>query len=462
MPAAACEPILLTPVEAALRLLSKFSAPARLLIAVSGGSDSIGLLLAFSDALKQYHGPPVTLLAATIDHGLRPEAADEAQYVARFCTDRSVLHVIRRWEGTKPVSGISAAARTARYNLLMEIAEELGADAIVTGHTLDDQFETIAMRQQRSGEDGLAPAQLNGFSLGLAGMAPAVILARRHLLLRPLLSTRRAAIRMMLTEQGIGWIDDPSNIDVRYERARTRQMLHPVTDGQAVLQLNAINEAGLARRGLVGAAAQMVERHITLTDAVLARVDNAAFAEDQAVFVHALATLIAVLGGRSHLIDAERMERLQSWLATGKAGRQTVGRVMLQRRRDGLFLARESRDLTPFQVTPGRTHIWDGRWRIENRGDVVVTVGPHAPDRKAAVERFPLAPPAVALAGLRALPLLEWAGEGERHKVTVEPVLRPFDQFASEFDWKLVNSLAIRVGLACFPPWPFNDFARKS
>jgi tRNA(Ile)-lysidine synthase len=452
---------LLAPVEAAERLLSQMASPARLLVAVSGGSDSLGLLLALATAAKRYSDPSIFLLAATIDHGLRPEAAAEAVRVAEFCAGLGIPHVTRRWSAPKPAAGLSAAARDARYELLAAVADEYAVSAILTGHTLDDQFETLAMRQARLGSPTVgARVGEDVTSPGLSGMAPAVLLHRRHALLRPFLATRRHAIRAWLAAEGVGWVEDPSNTDMHYERARTRASLAPIPDEVAAARLSAITAAGAARNRLAEAAADLLDRYLVVQEGVVARLDGDALGADPAVLSHALATLVAVLGGRNHLVGADSMQRLGVWLSSGRPGRLTVGRVMLQRRRDAVFLVRESRDLGPLLVTPGETALWDGRFRITNQSDAVIRVGPGDAEPAAAVVRFAGAPPAVALAGLRAHPAPFQPGEGERQKVTAEPVLRPFDHFALQFDWKLVNSLAKHMGLACFPPSPFNVFAR--
>lgn len=155
--------------------------PARLVLAVSGGSDSVGLLMTFADHVKALPDRDVDLVVATIDHALRPASAQEALDVGLLCAELGIPHVIRRWEGDKPKSGISAAAREARYRLLMEIADTVGADAIVTGHTADDQAETIAMRASRNASPD---------NRGLSGMAEAVLVDGRRWLLRPFLSRR--------------------------------------------------------------------------------------------------------------------------------------------------------------------------------------------------------------------------------------------------------------------------------
>jgi len=203
---------ILSPHEAAEQLLARIVRPARLLVAISGGSDSAGLLFSLSKA--NHPGSGVSISAVTVDHALRPESADEALAVAAFCERLGIGHFIRRWDGDKPQSGISAASREARYRLLLQVADEIDATAILTGHTLDDQAETVAMRSARDESEG---------NLGLAGMAQAVMLHRRRWLLRPFLHTRRLDIRTFLSEAGEGWIDERSNLNRSYERGRVSE-----------------------------------------------------------------------------------------------------------------------------------------------------------------------------------------------------------------------------------------------
>ena len=139
-----------------------FSGDRPITVAVSGGSDSIGLLV----FLLEHLGEPSRLVAITVDHGLRAESADEARRVADFCVKLGLRHIVRKWEGAKPQTGIQAAAREARYRLLGDTALEIGACMVVTGHTEDDQLETIAMRAQRGAGPGLAGIAPGTLSLG--------------------------------------------------------------------------------------------------------------------------------------------------------------------------------------------------------------------------------------------------------------------------------------------------------
>jgi len=126
----------LAPIEAARNFLERIRKPALLLVAVSGGSDSTGLLLALQEVLLASGRDDVQLHAVTIDHALRLEAADEARAVQLLCRGLNIPHHILRWNDEKPKTGISAAARLARYRLVGEGAGKIGASAIVGGTRL--------------------------------------------------------------------------------------------------------------------------------------------------------------------------------------------------------------------------------------------------------------------------------------------------------------------------------------
>jgi tRNA(Ile)-lysidine synthase len=205
-------------------------APA-LLIAVSGGPDSSALLLlAARWRANLAKGPK--LVAATVDHGLRKESAREAEAASRLATRIGVRHSILRWTGKKPVTGIQEAARDVRYALLTKAAKRAKATHILTAHTLDDQAETVLIRMARgSGVSGLR-AMARETDLG------DVILAR------PLLDLPKARLVATLAAQGITFVDDPSNRDPRFTRARLRTLMPEL----AREGLDARRLAQLARR----------------------------------------------------------------------------------------------------------------------------------------------------------------------------------------------------------------------
>jgi tRNA(Ile)-lysidine synthase len=176
--------------------------PERLGLAVSGGPDSLALLLLANAAF------PDRIEAATVDHGLRPEGAAEAELVARLCAGRGIPHATLRARMTE-TSNLQAAARDRRYALLGEWIHGIGARFLATAHHIDDQAETLVMRLLRS-------SGLSGLS-GIRALAPPVV--------RPLLGWRRHELAAIVRAAGVEPVADPSNLDPRFDRVRVRGLL---------------------------------------------------------------------------------------------------------------------------------------------------------------------------------------------------------------------------------------------
>lgn len=183
-------------------------------LAVSGGPDSLGLLLL---AHSSFAG---AFIVATVDHGLRPESASEARYVAGLCAKLGIQHDILHLE-LRHGAGLQERARTARYAALGEWAARKGLAAIATAHHADDQAETLLMRLSRG-------AGVRGLS-AMRGRSPLPGWPMCQLL-RPLLGWRRSELAKVVADAGIEPVLDPSNSDCRFERVRTRVMLGRMPD----------------------------------------------------------------------------------------------------------------------------------------------------------------------------------------------------------------------------------------
>lgn len=179
-----------------------------LAVAVSGGPDSLALLLLARDAFGE------RMRAVTVDHGLRAESAAEAAHVASVCTGLGVPHATLRWEGTKAKTNVQAAARAARYRLMADWCAAEGIAWLATAHHADDQAETLLLRLARGAGIG-----------GLAGVRASRPLGKDVTLLRPLLDMRRDALAAVVAAAGLSAVDDPSNREARYDRTRARGWL---------------------------------------------------------------------------------------------------------------------------------------------------------------------------------------------------------------------------------------------
>ncbi|MFC5586739.1 tRNA lysidine(34) synthetase TilS [Nitratireductor kimnyeongensis] len=314
--------------------------------AVSGGGDSLALLLLLQEFLDSQADAPA-LAAVTVNHDLRAEAADEARLVAAFCASRGIAHSTMVWRGGKPMTGISAVARTARLELLAQAAHSIGAGLVFTGHTRDDQAETVTMRGER------------GTGLGGAGIAPASLHASGIWFVRPLLACGRAELRNYLVKQNIRWIDDPTNDDMNYERVRVRRSLTPELVTRGVAGADAV---ATERRLLGMRAARLIDDHVHRVVPGLYRVDPALVEDaDGAAALYALRVLSAMVGGASHLPAEKASARVLAALRDGFCA--TLSRTVIDRRSSGVYLHRERRNL-PARMCVAQDMLWDGRYRL--------------------------------------------------------------------------------------------------
>lgn len=211
-------------------------------VAVSGGSDSMALLYLLA-ALKTETG--LTVEAITVNHGLRPEAAQEAQFVYQQCQALDVPHATAEWSGWSGVGNLQSAARVARYRLIAEWAQRRDLDVVCLGHTQDDVAETFLMRLKReSGVDGLARMD-------------ARFLRNEVWFQRPLMDVSRKALRGFLTDIKVDWKDDPSNKNDAFDRVRMRRLL------------GSLGEAGLDQAALAAVAKNLSDAKDALSSTAL-------------------------------------------------------------------------------------------------------------------------------------------------------------------------------------------------
>jgi tRNA(Ile)-lysidine synthase len=272
-------------------------------VAVSGGSDSLALMLLLRDWAKAAGFPLPFVLC--VDHALRPESASEARKVLRWVKAAGLCGQLLVRTGKTPRADIEAAAREARYRLMGEWAKQSGLKAIYVGHTRDDQAETFLLRLARgSGVDGLAamrtiaPHPLKEFS-GLT-------------LVRPLLAFGREVLREDLRARNQVWLDDPMNADPRFARVRIRNAW-PALEGMGLSKERVADAAAhLARaRAALDTVSQAVLARACRFDGTEALLDRAALTgAPRELGLRALAAVLMKVSGNPYRPRFERLERL--------------------------------------------------------------------------------------------------------------------------------------------------------
>ncbi|WP_068313480.1 tRNA lysidine(34) synthetase TilS [Polycladidibacter hongkongensis] len=333
-------------------------------LAVSGGIDSMAMLLCFWQWSKACG---VGLRVFTVDHGLRAEATQEAQFVADKCAELGLQHQILRWQGQKPKANIQGEARAARYALLEVAARESGCAYLCLAHHRQDQAETFLSRLARgSGVEGLAAMRV--VSRHGTGEVP---------LFRPFLHVARERLKATLQAYGWEFVQDPSNENRQYERVRLRQSLGDLA------QLG-LSEARLDKTArAIGRAAdalafyrQKAERELCQWHAAgFVQLDCAGLKElPKEIALRLLASLLRRVGGARYTPRLVQVERLLLALCDTRAfsGCALAGvelRPFTDQTESRVLLCREIGrcGINPLQLAEGESGVFDRRFRITAR-----------------------------------------------------------------------------------------------
>ena len=332
----------------------------------------------------------VRLFAVTVNHGLRADAAKEAEFVAQTCEALKIKHSTLRWTGWQGDGNLQDAARRARYRLMAEWAASADVSTIALGHTADDQAETFFMRLARTaGIDGLTGMQRRRFADGITWV-------------RPLLMQERFELRQYLRDLRQPWVDDPSNEDDAFDRVKAREAMAALTklgiDVHVVGRV--MDHLGQVRTALDYATHDHALDCVRVEegDLVIDRAELAASAPEvtRRLLSHALRWIASAEYG-------PRGMALQEFISAALRGKDaTLHGVRLLGGKETLRLTREYAAVAHAAVAEG--DVWDGRWVVEgdkNQGLVTRALGEvglaQLPERAAGQ------PPRAALAASPAL-----------------------------------------------------------
>nr|WP_312736753.1 tRNA lysidine(34) synthetase TilS [Brevundimonas sp.] len=323
-------------------------------LALSGGGDSVALLHLAADWARARGRP---LLALTVDHGLNPDSARWTAEAAEAARAAGADWRGLTWDGDKPATGLTAAARAARHRLIGEAAREAGARVILMAHTADDAAEADWMRAR-----GATLGRVREWS-----PSPAWPEGRGVMLLRPLLEERRATLRRWLNGRGLSWIEDPANADPRFGRSRARQAL------------------------AAGATAPATSSEPVEDAARLFADDDGLVRTGRGVGGRALAAALVSVGGGDAPPRGERLARLIARLRAGEDFTAVLCGARVETADADVLIMREAgelarRPLAPLRLIPGVEAVWDGRfvftaadpgWRVVAARGRLAGLSPH-------------------------------------------------------------------------------------
>ena len=361
--------------------------PERIAVAVSGGSDSIAALHLMARAAMSRGW---VVHAVTVDHQLRPEAADEALFVAGVCADLGVSHHTLIWDHGDITGNLMDMARRARYRLIGEWARALEIEYVVLGHTANDQAETFLMELARA-------AGLDGLSGMRAGWREAGVFFTR-----PFLNTSREALRSFLHSEGCAWIEDPTNDDDSFTRVKARRALVALQPlGITVETLSRVADNLNMARSVVQATVMEAAARLVEEQAGGLSLELSEFKGLQMEVQRQL--LIACLGWVSRASYAPRgkaLDRVQWGIMLGNDATLSGCRILVTETE--LHVLREPKAVAPVVCPPDQ--LWDNRWQLD---------GPSEPGLEVR---------ALGAAGLR--DCKDWRGTGiSRDALVVSPAI---------------------------------------
>jgi tRNA(Ile)-lysidine synthase len=339
-------------------------------LAVSGGSDSMALMVLFADWLRQRGADAGAHTVLAVDHRLRPESAAEARAIADQAAELGFRHAIIAWDGAKPRTGVQAAAREARYQLMCAYMGAHDIATLFTAHTRDDQAETLLMRLARgSGLDGLtaiAPWIEAGSSTRTSALR----------IVRPLLGVAKVRLRVTLEDRGIAWIEDPSNQSPVFERTRWRAArgdLEALGLSSEMLALSArrLQRARAALDAVVDTYCRDAEGFVHTDPCGFFRVDRDRLRQaPEEIALRVIGRCIAAAGGSGEPVPLGKLEPILARLWQGRAaepGSWTLARAQITAADAVIQIEREPGRLAlpVMTVTGGAYVLWDGRFAVE-------------------------------------------------------------------------------------------------
>ena len=363
-----------------LDAVGPFDSPARVAVATSGGADSVALCLLTHRWAEDRSGKCHALV---VDHGLRSNSVREATQVVDWLVCSGIDAHILTWSGPKPVRGIQAAAREARYDLLLSWCRDHRISDLLLAHHRDDQAETFLLRLGRkSGVDGLA--------------AMAAVSHRGDVrLVRPLLDLPKSRLIATLKSLRHPWVEDPSNCDPAFARTRIRELAPALSDVGITAEGIAVTtrRLGRARAALEHYASELVRSGVESHAAGFCWIDREALlAAPEEVGLRVLSRVVAAVGARRASPRYDRLERVYATMLGNGNGRGcTLSGSRIIARGHRILVCRENRGIGDrVTIQPGQNRRWDARFDVSLIGSQPMASDQICEVRRLGAEGWPL------------------------------------------------------------------------
>ena len=305
--------------------------PVFVVVAVSGGSDSLSLSLLSNNWAKKYG---VRIVALTIDHRLRKESADEANWVHDVLDKNGMKHEILTYTGIVPKSNIEAEARKYRYDMLFDYVRKNKADCLFVAHNQDEQKETFFLNLVRG--SGL---------YGLCGMSSVVCYDEVNVI-RPMLGFTKEEIKEYLNSLGQIWIEDPSNKDDKYARVRIRK-LKSVIDGLGLTSdriVKTMASLSRVRDAIDFFVDECVKKNFFICDEYFVLNKNGFLLYPDEICLRVLAKIFKDMSGKEYPPRFDSMEKIFDDIRSGKiCGRTLAGLKITLDKNENVVFTKEVR-----------------------------------------------------------------------------------------------------------------------
>ena len=311
--------------------------------AVSGGSDSLSLLILLKKWSKQRDWK---LYCCTVDHGLRKESLDEAIFVENICEKLEIEHDILHWDHD-PINDegkLENLAREARYDLIQKFCEEKNIPFVATGHNWNDQIETYELRKNAGSHE-----------FGLAGMSQIRTLAKNLKIIRPLLHFSKKFLEDFLKSQDITWKIDSMNFQDTFQRVVARKKIQEYSFEKIKEISQKIFDYGKLRYEIERNAVDFLKSNCKISNLGFAKIEKFLNLHSS-VQIEVLRRLIWNIGMKKYPTSLNK--NVLSAILSSKIN--TIGRCFIKIKKENIFIFREKRN-----IPKTNSDIWDNRFIIK-------------------------------------------------------------------------------------------------